>query len=260
MTLNAFGAGTAAAASGASPTTIACTQPFEVGSVLVVAMAYDNSGASGADPLSAFAVSPATGSLSASLSTQTGLNDPGASSAGVAARCNAYKVMGAIPNGTNISISWTGTVVVRATAIAKIGGSAVPDRGLFTNPAYRTNSGATGTNQTATSAPTLTTPSVNNTELVMCWVACEYGVSLTGDADTTNGSWDTIITTSNGSTTSGISVGLQWKTVTGTATQTFNPTNGGNVTDWILGALIFAEEYPPVYPMLQPMIPPMWST
>lgn len=250
MALSYASAGTAAAASGASPTTIATTVALAVGDQLMVAMGYDNSGGSGADPLTAFAASPATGAMTAT-STQTGLNDPGAASAGVAARCNCYVVTTAIPSGTNISISWTGTVVVRAFAMAKVSSTV---QGTVT---FRANSGATGTNVTAAVAGALTTASVTSGELVLCWVACEWGVNLVADADSTNGSWGTMITTFNGTTAAGIGVGIQGKTVTGTATQQFDPTNGGNSTDWILGAAIFTEVLPapPVFATMPPMVP-----
>lgn len=250
MALSYASAGTGADASGASPRVVATTVALAVGDVLMVAMAYDNSGGSGADPLTNFAVATAAGALSLA-STQTGLNDPGAASAGVAARCNTYYVTQAIASSTNISLSWTGTVVVRAIALAQVTCAAGFSVG------YRTDSG-TGTNTVASATPALTTPSVTTAELVLCWVACEWGASLTGDADSTNGNWGSIITTSAGAASAaGIGVGIQGKTVTGTATQAFNPTNGGNSTDWILGAVIFQELAPPVIPTMPPPIPPI---
>lgn len=253
MALTYVSAGTANAASGASPTTIATTVDLSPGDQLMVAMAYDNSGGSGADPLTVFAASPATGAMT-SQSQQTGLNDPGAASAGVAARAGVYLVTSQIPSGTNISISWTGTVVVRAFAMAKVSSN------LFTggvgpggSVVYRTNSGATGTNTVAAAAGQLTTPSVTNAELVLCWVAHENGANITGDADSTNGTWGTIITTFNGSGATGIAVGIQGKTVTATATQSFDPT--GTLSDWIHGAAIFTEVRPPMYPVMPTMIP-----
>lgn len=238
MALVYASAGTAAAASGTSPTTVATTVALAVGDVLVVAMAYDNSGTSGADPLTAFAAAPATGAMTV-VSTQVGLNDPGAASAGVAARVNAYRVTTAISSGTNISISWTGTLVVRAIVLTKVNSNTA---GALAS--YRTNNGAAAFPVVASAAPALTTPSVTNTELVLCWAAHENGANITGDADTTSGSWGTIITTFNGTTATGIAMGVQGKTVTATATQTFNPT--GTSSDWILGALIFTEAPPTV--------------
>lgn len=249
MALIYSNAGSATAASGASPVSIISSAALAVGDMLMVLMAYDNSGGSGADPLTNFAVSPAAGAMTV-VSTQTGLNDPGAASAGIAARCNTYVVTTAIPLSTNFSLSWTGTVVVRAQLMAKVTSGIAG-----TVISFRTNSGATGTNVVANVAGQLTTPSVTTNELVLCWVACEFGVILVADADTTNGSWGTIMGANTGATTSGISVAIQGKVVTAVATQSFDPTNGGNSTDWILGAVILTELPPPIYPIMAPMIP-----
>lgn len=237
MALVSQSAGTAAAASGASPTTVATTTALAVGNALFVLMAYDNSGASGADPLTAFAVAPAAGAMTGA-SVQTGLNAPGAvASGGLAIRANSYAVTTAIPSGTNISISWTGTVVARAIAMVKVssnvGGSAV----------YRTNSGATGTNVVASAAPSLVTPSVTSGELVLGWGGIENGINAGSDSDTLNGTWSAAIT----SFTTGMAVTVQTKTVTATGAQTFNPTSPAS--DWIVGALIFTEVIPPALPV-----------
>jgi hypothetical protein len=60
-------------------------------------------------------------------------------------------------------------------------------------------------------------------------VAMEAGTTqtLTGDADTTNGTWSAAQYAEIGSTTSGSAIGSQRKVQTTTAsTQTFNPTLG----------------------------------
>src|SRR5512144_1646381 len=137
MALSLTGAGTAAAASGASPQAVTTATALAVGDYLVVLIAYDNSGSQGSDPMSGtISVTPATGAVGASVSAQTGLNDPGAASAGLAARCVAFPVTTAIPSGTSVNVSWTGTVAVRAVAFAKISSST-------TGVTYRTNSGST---------------------------------------------------------------------------------------------------------------------
>ena len=103
------------------------------------------------------AVAPATGAVGASVSAQTGLNDPGAASAGLCARCVAFPVTTAIPTSTVVNVSWTGTVVVRAVAFMKVSSAGTTG--------YRTNSGATGTNSVngrdgSSSLPRSTTPKV----------------------------------------------------------------------------------------------------
>lgn len=242
MALTFTGIGTANASSGASPMAMTTTATLNVGDWCVVMFAYDNSGTSGADPQTGtFTVTPASGSFAGTGSIQSGTNDPGNASAGLVVRCNAYQVTSTIASGSTINLSWTGTIVARAALLGKVNAS-VGTLGFVSN------SGLTGTNQVGTATPTFTTPSVSSGQLVVCWVGCEWGANLTGDADTTNGSWGTMYTVANApASATGMSAGLQAKVVTATATQTFNPTNGGNSTDWILGALIFSETILPLF-------------
>ena len=109
-----------------------------VGDILVVLMAYDNSGGGGADPMSG-QMSISGGYTGAAVSSQTGINDPGSASAGLACRCVAWPVTTAIPSQTVLDLSWSGSVsgikslvAWKATSNATLG--------------FRTNSGATGTN------------------------------------------------------------------------------------------------------------------
>jgi hypothetical protein len=249
MAVSFTGAGTAVAASGASPQAVTTATALNVGDILVVLIAYDNSGGSGADPMTGtIAVAPATGAVGASVSAQTGLNDPGTASSGLAVRCVAFPVTTTIPSGTSVNVSWTGTLVVRSVAFMKVTSA------LLTS--YRTNSGATGTNGVAVTTVALVTPSVNNAEGVLCWAGHENGAAITGDADTTNGSWSAVYGAFTGSAAAGMAAYFQSKVVTATATQTWNPT--GTSSDWIVGCLIFTESplpVPPIYPTMAPGIP-----
>jgi hypothetical protein len=248
MAVSFTGAGTAVAASGASPQAVTTATALNAGDFVVALIVYDNSGGSGADPMSGtIALAPATGAVGASVSAQTGLNDPGTASSGLAARCVAFPVTVTIPSGTVVNVSWTGTVVVRAVAFMKVATALVTS--------YRANSG-TGANAVAATTIAHTTPSVTNGEGVLCWVGHEYGEAVTGDADTTNGTWSAVYGANTGSTTSGQGAYFQSKIVTATATQAFNPT--GTSSDWIAGSLIFTETAlppPPIYPTLQPRVP-----
>lgn len=238
MALTYQSAGTAAAASGASPTVIATTTALAVGDYLLIVMAYDNSGGGGADPLStSFTPTPAAGALSTIVTaiTQNGANDPSTASSGVDTRYQGYTVTSAIASGTNISIAWSGTVVVRAFVMVKVTSNA---GGAVT---HRTSGPLGATLVVASAAPSLTTPSVNSGELVLCFVGHENGANITGDADTTNGSWGTMVTTFNGTGLAGMAAGIQGKVVTATGTQTFNPT--GTSSDWVLGYSIFTETF-----------------
>lgn len=238
MALAFTGAGVATAASGASPQAVTTATAFAVGDILIALIAYDNSGGGGADPMSGtISVTPASGSLGASVSAQTGLNDPSTASSGLAVRCVAFPVTGAIASSTSCNVAWSGTIVVRAVAFGKVARTG--------NTSYRTNSGATGVSTAGATTPTpLVTPSVTNTELVLCWAGHENGAAITGDADTTNGSWSAVYGTFQGSGLTGMAAYFQAKVVTGTATQTWNPT--GTSSDWIVGCLIFTDAAPNV--------------
>lgn len=241
MTVTFTGIGVATAASGAAPTFITTTAALAAGDFVVGLMAYDNSGGGGADPLGAnqLLLSVGTGGMAGTATTtQTGLNDPGAASAGLAARVAVYAVTGPIASGSTVTVSWTGTVVVRAIALMKVSSSVA---GATIN--YRTSSGATGTNGVAVTTVALTTPSVTNGEGVLCWAGHENGAAITGDADTTGGTWGAVYGTFTGSGVAGMAAYFQGKAVTATATQAFNPT--GTSSDWIVGCLIFTEVIPP---------------
>jgi hypothetical protein len=233
MTLSYQSAGTAAAASGASPLNITTTVAFAAGDAFMLVMAYDNSGGGGADPISTptFVGTPG-GSF---VGTHAGLNDPGTASSGLAAKVFGFLCTGALASGSVIGLQWSGTVVVRAAVLVKISS----DAGTV---GYRTGSGS-GTAVVASAAPALTTASVNSGELVMCYAGHENGANIVGDADTTSGSWGTMVTTFNGSAQTGMAAGIQGKVVTATATQTFNPT--GTSSDWLLGFFVFTEIIPP---------------
>ncbi len=237
MAVTFTGAGTAVAASGASPQAVTTTAALAIGDYLVALISYDNSGSSGADPMTGtIALTPATGALGAVASAQTGLNDPGNASLGVAARVVARPVTTAIPSGTVINVGWTGTLVVRAVAFMKVSSAGTTS--------YVGNSGSVGTNS-AIAAPSFVTPTANNGEGVLCWSAKEYGTATGGDSDTTNGSWSSVYGTFTGATAAGQAAYFQSKVVTATATQTWNPTNGGTAADWILGCLTFSETINP---------------
>ena len=211
---------------------------YAVGDYLVALMAYDNSGGGGADPMSGtISVAPATGAVGASVSAQTGLNDPGSASAGLAVRCVVFPVTTAIPTSTSCTVSWSGTVTVRLILFMKVSSNS---GGII---GYRTNSGATGTNWAAQTTPSLNpTPSVNNTEGVLCWAGYEHGTgcTFTPDSDTTNGSWQTHYTSVQGAGLTGMSAFFQPKVVTATGTQSWNIASTV-ASDWILGCLIFTE-------------------
>lgn len=236
MALTFTGAGTAGAASGASPQAVTTTTSFAVGDYLVALIAYDNSGGGGNDPMTGtITVTPASGSVGASVSAQDGKNDPGSASAGLCCRAVVFPVTGAIASSTSCNVAWSGTLVVRAVVFGKITAG-----GLL---GYRTNSGTgvIASNVAVANAAALVTPSVNTGEMVLCWACEENGITLGGDSDTTNGSWGTVYGASQGTGVSGVAATMQTKVVTATGTQSWTATGNGTNSDWITGAIIFTE-------------------
>lgn len=118
-----------------------------------------------------------------------------------------------VPNGTTIStITWSASVVARAGVMtAYTGVTGAPYGG--------------GTAVSTAGTPSKATTSINSGDLV---VGIGYGesASITGDADTTNGSWDAIdfAGTSGSTDATNVSVAIQDKIVTAAGIQTYNPT------------------------------------
>ena len=223
--------GTAVAASGASPQ-IVTMGAINAGDYLVALMAYDNSGGGGADPVSG-QISITGGTwLNASVSAQTGHNDPGSASAGLAVRCVAWPCNTNLGGGT-IGVAWSGTVAVRSVVLMRVSS----DSGGIIG--YRANSGATGANgvNVTTKQQTL---AHNNTEGVLMWAGYEYGAAIVGDADTFVGTWSAVYGAFTGTTTSGMAAYFQSKVTTANATQTWDPT-AAVASDWITGGLVFTE-------------------
>ncbi len=94
--------------------------------------------------------------------------------------------------------------------------------------------GGAGTGAT-TASPTVTTGSIASGDYVIGVCGLEATYSFTRDSDTSNGSWSNFVGISCSSGTGGMSLISQYKQVSATATQTFNPTNtsGDTMIGWI---------------------------
>ena len=208
------------------------------GDWLVVMVAADNSGTSGVSPMTAGGISVSSGAVS------------------WASRILANRTAGAANDGASLGV-WTGAVlstlssvtvtvtfspnVTRAAgAIYKV----VPAAG--NHVAYDTV--GTATSGSATSLAH-TTQSVTSGYTVICSCAIEHTAVPTGDSDTTNGTWSTIygVASSSGTASSSMSIGNQWKTVSATATQTWNLTWGTLTRDRVANSLTIFERADPSY-------------
>lgn len=181
-----------------------------VGDWLVVAVAADNAGTNGAASLS----TTLTDSASNTYDHRELLNrDPGAANAGVTASLWTAAITSALSSGS-ITVSFSPNTTAKAAIVYRI----QPDANKQIAHVSDNNSGS-GSSSTQPSV----TANVNVTSgdtLFKC-VGYETGTGnmITGDSDTTNGSWSTIYTAQVGTGDTGMSVSGQYKTVTATGNQ-----------------------------------------
>lgn len=211
---------------------------FTAGALGVLCVAADN-GASGGS----------TNDLGATLTDSLGniwykrqapLFDNGAASAGVQGAIYTSNLSAGAP-----TTSTTITVTTGASATAKTWTLTEWTAAAGSQAVYLTGGTATGATTTAGGAYNVTTGTIEVGDGVTCTVAMEAGTTqtLTGDSDTTNGSWSTQQYNEIGSTTSGSAIGSQSKVQTTTAsTQGYNPVT--TLACDAVGAWISVREVP----------------
>lgn len=194
---------------------------FAVNSMGVLCVAYDNSttgGAAGGDPF----VSIVDSAGHVWLSRQEVLNDPGAAAAGTTLRIfTCYMNSNPLTTSGSITITFSPTTIAKAYALMEVAAAA--------GKTIQYIAGADGGDTTAaTASPTITTSSITTGDMVIGAVSLEAGTSqtVTDDTDSSNGSWSAGQYFEVGTTTGGQVIHSQRKVVTGTGTQTYNPTFG----------------------------------
>jgi hypothetical protein len=168
------------------------------------------------------------------------LYDPGAASAGVeGAVFTTLMNGGLLTTGTTITVTYDANTTAKAWTLMEISPTDSTYRITYVSEGDGTGS--------FTNAPTVTTGSITNGNMVIGCLFNEQGTgqTVTGDGDATNGSWSTQQTAEIGTTAAGMTVSSQRKVVTATATQTFNPTLGVS-SDVILSWMQLSEELIPV--------------
>lgn len=199
----------------------------------VLAVAYDNSGASGADPFTSITDSGSN----AWASRQAGLYDPGVASDGVCVRiftCTQLRKF--LTTADTITLSFGSSVTAKAWALFDV------TAGAGMTVAYITGAVSVGS---ASATPTITSSSITNGDMIVGAGAAESPDTWAGDADVSNGSWSTQQHNGTGAGVAGMSVTTQRKVVTGSATQTYNPTltSADCILAWIqlreIGATFF---------------------
>lgn len=216
--------GTGGNTTGASTLTITPTSNLAAGSMGVIVLALDNSGAAGnATTCNASMADSVGNTWTERLDV---LFDNGAASAGIELCIYTGELTTAFTTANNVVVGFGTSPAAKSWTLTEI----VPTAGFV--PSFVTGAGGTG----ATSGtPTVTTSSITSGNVVVGGGAAEATLAWTGDADTTNGSWTNEQEIGNGTGTSGAAVTSQTKVVTATATQTYNPTltSADQIIGWI---------------------------
>lgn len=202
------------------------------GDLIIVGLAFDNMGGSGAAP-----DMTVTDSASNTYTQQLVQNQTPGSSANDGATAFLYSAVSA-----STLTSGVGTITATGTAINQFNTQSraaryIVVRGASTTP-YST-SGVSGSGTTYNSGNTATA-SLASGDLVVGVVASESNTVPTNDTDTTNGSWNggTQNVGGTGSDASKMSILLSYKIVTASGTQTFNGTVANS--DWAVGWALYA--------------------
>jgi hypothetical protein len=198
------------------------------GSLAVLCVAYDNSGTLGADPFAS--ISDNSGAGNTWTSRQAPLNDPGAANAGQVLRIFTCRLKAALTTSHSITVDFGGIVTVaRSWTLMEV--TAAAGKGAV----YQTGGNTTG----SSTGPTITSGSITSGDMIIGAMGAEGNAAITGDSDTSNGSWSAQQTSGVGTTTGGSEISSQRKVVTGTAAQTYNLTI--TTADWCIAWIQLRE-------------------
>ena len=230
MALSSTFLGKGTSSSGTSVVCTPTTYPSAAGTLLVLVMAYDNSGSNGADPGVSSIVDSQGNTWTSRHNT---LRDPSSAASGTVLRIwTTRQDVGRLVSANTITVT-LGAAAVKVWVLWEITAGA----GNYAD-FLATGTGAGG----ASTTPSVTTGTIVVGDMTIGGVAYEYGANdPTGDSDANNGSWSTQQTTRTGSTTSGQSVASQTKVqATADSTQTYNVTYT-NSSDWACGWISVRE-------------------
>jgi hypothetical protein len=222
LTISQAGSGNSTSSSATLAATL--TQSFAVGDMVVVCIASDNNGTNGAD-----SVTSVTDSKSHTYTLRAERNnDPGAAAAGASVNIYTTIVTTAMTTSDVVTANFSPNTSSKAMVIWEVA------PGAGETPTYVSNGGNTnnGTN------PALTSTSIASGDAVIYALAAESRATLTGDSDTTRGSWSTLHTSLADTGTNGTSmrVGSQYKVVNAAGTQAWGTTL--NSSDWAISYII----------------------
>lgn len=230
---------TATLGAAASSSAAATSFGFQVGiaasagDVLVIVLSQDNGGSSGVQSLTAPTLINSTTGKGTVTSRRQQNWDPGAADAGITQ--GIYELLLTAP------VEATDWIQCNSSASDRMSACVIrvqPDPGFAL--AFSATGGTTGA---STAAPTHTTAAnVTSGDIIIAGYSGATNATVTLDSDTSNGSWSAQLTSKSDSGTLGTSttVAAQYKVVTGTATQTYNPTTGA-AADCVVGYVTYTQ-------------------
>lgn len=210
----------------ASTTTASVGSPFPVtGSLVLVAIAADNAGTSGAE-----AISSVTDSTGANTYAEIALRNQtaGAANDGLTVALYSATLASDWTTATTVTVNWSPNVTAKAIRVYSVTGA--------NNAAYSTgvNSGSGATYDGGTST------SLASGDLIFAVVGNESNTAPAADTDTTNGSWTNAATASGGGGGDATKMSLRahYKVVTGAGTQQCDGSTGAS-TDWAVAYALY---------------------
>lgn len=227
-TLNRFVAHHTSGTSSAAGTTVAATLASNVaaGNVLILAVTADNLSSntptvsSISKPGGETASWTSLGAIPSSTATGAG---------GVVTELWAIKTTQQWNSATTVTVTLSGSVTKKAVVLSEFNGVDVRLRG---SAATSTSTGGT---------PTITSSATYQPgDLVLGWAGFENNAAPTADSDTSNGSWaaGTSTFTTGGGAAANVAVILQYKIITGSGTQTYNPTGSSDSGAGVVGLAV----------------------
>lgn len=211
--------------------TVTPASNFSSGTLAVLVISADNSDTNGTAH-STFAVTDSHGNTWTRRFSLV-LDPAGASAGCEGAVFTTTQTAGTLTTGSTITVTFDAASTAECWSLMEI----TPTAGHAITYVTNGNSGAF-----TNTAPTVDTGSITSGNMVIGCLFNEQGTGQTvaEDGDSTNGSWSTQQTAEIGSAATGMTVASQRKVVTGTATQTYNPTLG-TASDSFVGWVQFSE-------------------
>lgn len=201
---------------GSSPANVlGNTFSLAVGEWLLLCIAASNDGSGGASPFDNVTLSGGGGSAAATITTRANVvYDPGSAGAGANVILVTVECTGTITNG-NLFANWNATPTEASCQAYKY----APGAGEAISFVAADGTGSTG-NATTHSAPTV---SVESGDTITGVAAIETDDTVSGDTDTTNGNWSSILSRldDNGADASTMVCSSQYKTVNATGNQSW---------------------------------------